>query len=195
MKSFDGQLNDEQRKLLIDLYIEGLDEGNDEKVGRVLQFTLSDSTLDEMVNRVNSHYAVELGFDELTETVIALAHEHLPSAFKQDEIEEKTLTFGDVAKQLIVKNRVPVGEEEINRQLANNATPLPSYLSLAEIKRIAGEIFNLEIKDKYLVPFFKEANFLIFRHSQQQAAFATRAKRLQKKKEKNDGSSEKRKNQ
>lgn len=194
MNRFDGQLNGEQRKLLIDLYIEGLDESNDEKVAKVLQFTLRDSILDEMISRINSHYAAELGFDELTETVVELAHEHLTSVFKENEYEEKILTFGDVAKQLIVKNRVPVGEEETNRHLAENATPLPSYLSLAEIKRIAGEIFNLEIKDKYLLPFFREANFLIFRHSQQQAAFATRVKRLQKKKEKNDGSSETTKN-
>lgn len=194
MKSFDGQLNGEKRKLLIDLYIEGLDESNDEKVAIVLEYTLRDSILDEMITRINSYYAAELGFEELAETVVRLAHEHLPSAFKEDEYQEQILTFGDVAKQLIVKNRVPKGEEETNRQLTENATPLPSYLSLAEIRRIAGEIFNLEIKDKYLVPFFREANFLIFRHSQQQAAFATRVKHLQKKKEKNDGSSETTKN-
>lgn len=190
MKEFKGQLNDEQRELLIDLYVEGLDEGNDEKAATVLQFTLRDEILDEMVNRVNSAYARELGFDELAKTVVELAREHLPSAFKEDSYEEKVLTFGDVAKQLIVKNRVPVGEEETTRRLAENAAPLPNYLSLAELKRIAAEL-KLKIKDQYWTPFFKEANFLIFRRSQQQAAFATRAKRLRKNKEKNDGTSEK----
>lgn len=192
MKEFYGQLNDEQRELLIDLYVEGLDAKDDEKVAKVLQFALRDGTLDEMISRVNSFYAQELGFDELADTVVELAREHLPSAFKKNDFEEKTLTFGDVARQLTAKNRVPQGEEEINRQLAENATPLPVYLSLAEIKRIA-ERLKLKIKDKYWLPFFKEANFLILRRSQQQA-FATRAKRLQKKKEGNDGSSEKTKN-
>lgn len=194
MKRFDEQLNSDDRQLLIDLYVEGFDEGSDAKIEMVLQYTLRDEKLDEMVMQINSHYAAELGFDELAETVVALAQKHLPSAFMESESDEKILTFGDVAKQLFVKNRVPAGEEETNRQLVENRTPLPSYLSLAEIKRIAGEIFNLEIKDKYLKPFFSEANFLIFRRSQQQAAFATRAKRLQKKKEKADGSSEKTKN-
>lgn len=193
MNRFDGQLNENQRRLLIDLYIEGLDEGNDEKVSRVLGFTLRDEELDQMVSRVNSFYAQELGFDELAETVVELAHAHLPSAFQEDEYEEQVLTFGDVAKQMSAKNRVPTGEEETNRQLADNRTPLPSYLSLSELKRIAEEL-KLHIKDRYWTPFFREAGFLRMRKSQQQAAFATRAKRLQKKKENKDESREKTKN-
>lgn len=193
MKRIDGQLNGEQRRLLIDLYVEGLDEGNDEKVAKVLQFTLRDEEFENMISRVNSFYAQELGLDELAEKVVELAHEHLPSAFKENEYEQKVLTFGDVAKQLIAKDRVPNGEEETTRKLAENVTPLPSYMSLAEIKRIAGDL-SLKIKDQFWTPFFKEANFLIFRQSQKQAAFATRTKRLQKKKENKDGSSEKTKN-
>lgn len=193
MKRFDEQLNDNQRRLLIDLYIEGLDECNDEKVAKVLDFTLRDEELDQMVSRVNSFYAQELGFDELANTVVELAHEHLPSAFQEDEYKEKVLTFGDVAKQMSAKNRIPKGEEETNRQLAENRTPLPGYLSLSEIKRIAGEL-RLKIKDRYWTPFFREAGFLRMRESQQQAAFATRVKSMQKKKENQDGSSEKTKN-
>jgi hypothetical protein len=189
MKRFDRQLNGEQRELLIDLYIEGLDESSDEKVAKVLQFTLRDEVLDEMISEVNSFYAQELGLDELTKTVVELAHEHLLSAFKEVDLEEKLLTFGDVAKQLAAKNRIPKGEEASNRLLAENATPLPDYLSLAEIKRIAGHL-SLKIKEQYWLPFFKEANFLILRRSQQQA-FATRAKRMQNKKGRNDESSEK----
>lgn len=190
MNRTERQLNGEERALLIDLYIEGLDEGNDEKIGRVLQFTLNDPLLDEKISQINSQYASELGFDALTEKVIELVHEHLPSAFKENNLDDKVLTFGDVAKQLNVKNRVPEGEEETNRHLAENDTPLPSYLSLAEIKRIAGEL-KLVVKDKYWIPFFKEANFLIFRRSQENAAFAMRAKRLLKKRDENDKSSEK----
>lgn len=193
MKKNDGQLNGEQRELLIDLYIEGLDAKDDEKIAKVLQFTLRDEELDERISRVNSFYAQELGLNELAQTVVELAHEHLPSAFKENDYEEKNLTFGDVAKQLIAKNRVPNGEEETTRQLTENATPLPNYLTLAEIKRIAGEL-SLKIKDQYWTPFFREAGFLRMRESQQQAAFATRTKRLQKKKETKDGSSEKTKN-
>lgn len=170
-----------------------MDESNDEKVAKVLQFTLRDEEFDEMISRINSCYAAEIGLNELAKTVVELAHEYLPSAFKENNYEEKTLTFGDVAKQLIVKNRVPRGEEEANRRLAENSTPLPSYLSMAEIKRIAGEL-KLKIKDQYWLTFFKEANFPIFRRSQQQASFATRAKRLQRKKEDNYESREKTKN-
>lgn len=190
MKIIDGQLNGEQRELLVDLYVEGLDEANDEKVAKVLQFTLRDEVLDEMINEINSVYAQESGFDELTKIVVELAHKHLPSAFKEENSEEGFLTFGDVAKQLAAKNRVPKGDEETNRQLAENATPLPNYLSLAEVKRIAGRL-RLKIRNQYWLPFFKEANFLILRRSQQQA-FAMRAKRLQNKKGKINESSEKR---
>lgn len=188
MKEFKGQLNDEQRELLIDLYVEGLDAKDDEKVAKVLQFALRDEALDEMINRVNSFYAQELGFDELSKTVVELAREHLPSAFKENDFEEKTLTFGDVARQMTAKNRVPKGEEEINRQLAENATPLPDYLSLAEIKRIAAQ-WKLQFREKYWLPFFKEATFLTLRQSQQQA-FAARAKRNLKTREKKNESGE-----
>jgi hypothetical protein len=190
MNRIEGQLNAEERGLLIDLYIEGLDEGNDEKIGRVLQLSLRDSFLDEMIDRVNSEYVSESVLGALAEKVVELAHEHLPSAFEKNKPENKVLTFGDVAKQLVVKKRVPEGEEETNQYLAENDTPLPAYLSLAEIKRIAEEL-KLAIKDKYWIPFFREANFLIFRRSQQQAAYATRAKRLQKKREQSHESSEK----
>lgn len=73
MKKFDGQLNVEQRELLLDLYIEGLDESDDEKVAKVLQLTLRDARLDEMINEINSVYAQEFGFDELANTVVELA--------------------------------------------------------------------------------------------------------------------------
>lgn len=192
MEKLNEKLSNEQREFLLELYVEGLDEVSDEKVAKVLKFTLYDEVLDAQIDEVNSFYAQELGFDNLAQTVVGLADEHLQTRYEEVEFEAKILTFGDVAKKLEAKNRVPQGEEENNRQLAENNTPLPDYLSLAEIKRIAGRL-KLKFKEKYWSPFFKEATFLTLRESQQQA-FATRAKRPRKGKEKSDESSEKTKN-
>lgn len=192
MEKSNEKLNDRQRELLLEFYIEGLDEADDAKVAKVLQFSLRDETLDAQIDEINSFYAQELGFDNLAQTVVRLADEHLQTRYEETEFEAKTLTFGDVAKKLEAKNRVPQGEEENNRQLAENNTPLPDYLSLAEIKRIAGRL-KLKFKEKYWSPFFKEATFLTLHESQQQA-FATRAKRPRKSEEKSDESREKTKN-
>lgn len=64
MNSINKQLNDEQRELLIGLYVEGLDEADDGKVARVLQFTLHDESLDGMIDEVNSFYAGEANLSE-----------------------------------------------------------------------------------------------------------------------------------
>lgn len=183
------QLSDKERELLVELYIEGLDEADDEKIVNALHFALYDAEFDRIIDEINASYAEELGFNELAAAVVKLADEHLQSRYEDVEVEKKILTFGDVAKKLAEKNRVPQGEEANNRQLAENNTPLPNYLSLAEIKQIAAQL-KLDFKEKYWTPFFKEATFLILRQSQQQA-FATRAKRLPTTKEKPDESSKK----
>ena len=189
MKRFDEKLNDDERGRLIDLYVQGLDEADDEKVAQVLEFALYDEIVDEKITEINLFYAQESGFDNLAQTVVELADEHLQTRYEEPNFKPKILTFGDVAKKLEEKKRVPAGEEENNRQLTENDMPLPDYLSLTEIKRVA-ERLKLKFKEKYWQPFFKEATFLTMRQSQQ-LAFAMRAKRPSKNKGKRDESEEK----
>ncbi len=195
MKKF---LNTEEflrRKRLIGAYLEGLETGNTDLTAAVWLAAETDAELERILEEINFDYEAEFEltpFAKDAKLVRELADEHLETRYEETEFEAKVLTFGDVAKKLEAKNRVPQGEEENNRQLAENDTPLPDYLSLAEIKRIA-ERLKLKFKEKYWSPFFKEATFLTLRESQQQA-FATRAKRPRKNKEKSDESSEKAKN-
>lgn len=181
MKNFGEQLSNEQRELLIELYVEGLDESDAQKVEKVLQYALRDEVLEIRIDEINSFYAQCLGFDELTQTVVKLADEHLQTRFDESEFEEKVLTFGDVAKQMDAKNRVPTDDAENNSQIIKSNIPLPEYLSLPEIKRIANQL-KIKASERFWSLFRKEAIFLTMRQSQKQAAFATRAKRLQKKK-------------
>ena len=192
MKKF---LNTEEflrRKRLIAAYIEGLETGNPDLTAAVWLAAETDVELERILEEINFDYESELEltpFAKDAKLIRNLLNEHLQTRYQETEFEEKTLTFGDVAKKLEAKNRVPKGEEENNRQLTENNTPLPSYLSLSEIKRIATQL-KLKFKEHYWTPFYNEANFLILGQSQKQL-LATRAKRPQKTKEKNDESREK----
>lgn len=181
-----------RRKRLIAAYLEGLETGDTDLTAAVWLAAEIDTELERLLETINFDYEAELGltsFAKDAKLVRELADEHLQTRFEEIEFEEKVLTFGDVARKLEVKNRIPKGEEENNRRLVEDQTPLPSYLSLAEIKRIAAQM-KLNFKEKYWTPFFKEATFLTLRQSQQQA-FATRAKRELKNKEKKNEPSEK----
>lgn len=181
-----------RRKRLIAAYLEGLETGDTDLTAAVWLAAEIDTELERLLEEINFDYEAELGltsFAKDAKLVRELADEHLQTRFEEIEFEEKVLTFGDVARKLEVKNRIPKGEEENNRRLVEDQTPLPNYLSLAEIKRIAAQM-KLNFKEKYWTPFFKEATFLTLRQSQQQA-FATRAKRELKNKEKKNEPSEK----
>ena len=177
-----------RRKRLIAAYLKGLETNDADLTAAVWLAAETDAELERILDEINFDYESEFElapFATAAKLVRELADEHLQTKFEEIEFEEKILTFGDVAKILEVKNRVPKGEEENNRRLAEDKTPLPNYLSLAEIKRIAAQL-KLNFKEKYWTPFFKEATFLTLRQSQQQA-FATRAKRELKRK-KNESS-------
>lgn len=181
-----------RRKRLIVAYLEGLETGDADLTAAVWMAAETDAVLERMLDEINFDCECELEltiFAKDAKLVRELADEHLQTRFEEVEFKEKILTFGDVAKKLEAKSRVPAGEEENNRRLAEDKTPLPNYLSLTEIKRIAAQM-KLGFKEKYWTPFFKEATFLTLRQSQQQA-FATRAKRELKAKEKSNESSEK----
>ena len=181
-----------RRKRLIAAYLKGLETGDTDLTAAVWLAAEIDAELERILEEINFDYESDLeltSFAKDAKLVRELADENLQSRYVEVEFEEKVLTFGDVAKKLEAKNRVPKGEEENNRQLAESDAPLPDYLSLAEIKRIAAKL-KLEFKEKYRTPFFKEATFLTLHQSQQQA-FATRAKRSQLKKEIKDEPSEK----
>ncbi len=181
-----------RRRRLIAAYLEGLESGDADLTAAVWLAAETDAELERILDEINFDYESELElapFAANAKLVRELADEHLQTRFEEIEFEERILTFGDVAKKMEAKNRVPAGEEENNRRLAEDRTPLPGYLSLAEVKRIAAQL-KLDFKEKYWTPFFKEATFLTLRQSQQQA-FATRAKRKLKIKEKKDEPSEK----
>lgn len=181
-----------RHKRLIAAYLEGLENGDTDLTAAVLLAAETDAELERILDEINFDYESEFeltGFAKDAKLVREFADEHLQTRFEEVEFEEKILTFGDVARKMETKNRIPKGEEENNRRLVEDKTPLPGYLSLAEIKRVAARL-KLNFKEKYWTPFFKEATFLTLRQSQQQA-FATRAKREFKTKEKKNESSAK----
>lgn len=188
-----------RRKRLIAAYLEGLETGNTDLTAAVWLAAEQDAGLERILDEINFDMEAELeltAFGRDAMLVRELADEHLQTRYVEIKFEEKVLTFGDVAKKLEDKKRVPTGDETTNKVLLENAVPLPEWLSLSEIKRLAAEL-KIKASERFWSLFRKEAIFLTMRQSQQQAAFATRAKRLQKRGEKADESTksrEKRKN-
>lgn len=175
-----------RRKRLIAAYLEGLETGDTDLTAAVWLAAETDAELERILDEINFDYESEF---ELTpfaagaKLVRELADEHLQTRFEKIEFEEKVLTLGDVARKLEDKRRVPTGDETTNKELLENAMPLPEWLGLSEIKRLAAEL-KIKASEHFWSLFRKEAIFLTMRQSQQQAAFATRAKRLQKKRKK-----------
>ncbi len=169
------------RERLLDLYVWGLDHGNADAIATVLNAALTDPQLNSLIDEVNQAYEDEERLSPLAneaETVRALLQQHLPSAF-ESPTHQAPLTVRDAASHLQSKNRVPVSDLEAHRLLLNSNVPLPTQLSLVEIKKLAG---NLEVKasDLYWKRFQQSAVALWMARSQKQAQLAARSKRKSK---------------
>lgn len=176
-----------QRERWLQLYVEGLDEGNLAQVGEVLEAALTDAELERSLHEINLAYAEELGLAEWAgeaATVRQLAREHLPSAFAQ-ETPAKALTIGDVAQQLAARQSVAPDDEAAQRALLENPRPLPEWLSLHEIRRLADEL-KITASSRFWRIFHETAMALRAGRSHHQAMLAARRKRSAKQTEKTD---------
>lgn len=188
MKRLDGKLNNEQRELLFELYVEGLDEADDEKVANVLQFALRDESLDAQIDEINSFYAGEANLSELASDarlVPELARESFPSAFeKRGKEPEMFLTLSDVAKQIEVKGIITAADEQANEKLLAAKISLTKF-SLPEIKRMA-ESLKIKASENFWRIFHKTAILLEMKHGHEQAMQAAREKKIRRRTKKAD---------
>lgn len=187
MKRLDEKLNNEQRELLLELYVEGLDEADDKKVANVLQFALRDESLDAQIDEINSFYAAEANLSDAasdSRLVSELAQESFPSAVAERKEQEMFLTLSDVAKQIEAKGNIAVTDEQANEKLLAAKIPLTKY-SLPEIKRMA-ESLKIKASENFWRIFHKTAILLEMKHGHEQAMQAAREKKIRRRTDKPD---------
>ena len=170
-----------KRERLLDLYVWGLDHGDAGAIATALNAALIDPQLNNLIDEINQAYEEEERLSPLAneaETVRTLLRQHIPSAFESYP-RQVQLTVRDAASHLQSKNRVPVSDSEAHRLLLNSDAPLPTHLTLVEIKKLA---VNLKVKasDLYWKRFQQSAVALWMAQSQKQAQLAARSKRKSK---------------
>jgi hypothetical protein len=190
-----------RRERLLDLYVWGLDHGDADAIATALDASLTDPQLNNLIDEVNQAFEEEERLSPLAddaETVRTLLRQHIPSAF-EPQPHHGQLTVRDAASHLQSKNRVPASDLEAHRLLLNSDAPLPTHLTLVEIKKLAVKL-KVEATDFYWKRFQHSAVALWMARSQKQAQLAARTKRKskdaakQKSQEPKDADSEKERN-
>lgn len=167
---------------LIALYVTALDANDLTNAFAVLEAAAEDAELDCLISEINRDYEREmqlLPFVEDVQTVCELIKEHLPSAFEANDFAAKTVTLGDVARQMEAKGKVASQDALANRELLDAKTPLPKQLNLPEIRRVLGE-FKVKASEKFFRLFHETAILLEMRQGHQLGLQAAREKRIRR---------------
>jgi len=124
-------------------YIQALERGDLDAATQVLEAALNDAELDRILAEVEQAYLQEQGLTPMAadaQLVHNLVRDHLPSAFAEETPADAPLTVGEVAARLQADRRVPSTDDEAHRQLLSSTLPLPTWLSLPAIRKLASNI-------------------------------------------------------
>lgn len=161
-------------RYLVYRYVQALDKGDLNEVEMILQAAQQNSELDHMIREVNAEYASELGLTPLAKMTTRI-QELLEKYFVQDdEIEYQPLTVGDVAARMAGDQEIPKAQREISKELIENRTILPEWLSIQAVRQIGAKLKLLD--ERFLRAFRDTALQMMMGRGQAQMA-ATRAKR------------------
>ncbi len=131
------------REKLIYRYVQAMDQGDVEEIAVVLEAALDDPKLDQIITEIDLAYQEEenlMPMAQEAQLVRDMIREHLPSAFKIEENEDRPLTVGEVAAQLKADRNVSEADEKTNRLLLASSRSIPAWLSGKAIKKLAEEL-------------------------------------------------------
>lgn len=161
----------------IDRYVKALDSGNLNEISAVLQIAEGDAELDRIIEEINSAYAEELGLSSISlesGQIRVLLQEHFPSAFGEAPDEIPPITVSEVAAHLAANRLIPPSDQENSLKLLRIHIPLPSWLSLPEIRKLSQQ-FGFNVSERFLKVFRDAAIQMSIGRGQAQMA-ATRRK-------------------
>ena len=173
----------ERREEMISLYVIALDSNDFETAFSVLEAAQTDAELDRLINEINRDYEREIEsapFLEDAATVRGLLREHLPSAFDADNaLQPKTITVGDVARRIEAKGKVLASDAAANKQLQTNDAPVPTRLTLPEIRRVLADL-RIKASERFFRVFHETAILLQMKQGHQLGMQAAREKRFRR---------------
>lgn len=170
-----------KRERLIYRYVSALDEG-DINAAAVFDAAQNDSELDRLIAEINLAYQDEEALTPLAadaNLMRELIRRHLPAAFETQEHLFRPLTVGEVASYLQAQRRVQPSEQDVTRSLLKSRAPLPKWLSVQEVKRLAAEL-GVNGSERFWKVFRDAAITLCMGHNHQQAQLAAREERGRK---------------
>lgn len=169
------------RDRMIHRYVQALDQGDVEGIAAILEAALDDPELDKVIEEINLSYQEELHLTPITtdaEVVRELVWKHISSAFEEEDLNEKPLTVGEVAARLQADRSVPSADQEANRSLLSSSEPLPPWLSVQKIRKLADQLI-VKASDRYWRKFRDTAITLGMGRGQSQAQLAAARERTQ----------------
>ena len=157
-------------------YVRALDSGNLDEIASVLQIAEENAEFDRIIEEINWAFAEEIGVSSISlesAQIHTLLQEHYPNAFGESD-EIPPITVSEVAAHLVANRLVPPSERENSQKLLHVKIPLPSWLSLPEI-RILSQQFSFNVSERFLKVFRNAAIQMSIGRGQSQMA-ATRRK-------------------
>lgn len=170
------QLFSLRREQAIHRYVRAVDAGDLEEISAVLRQAETDAELDRLIIEINQSFAEDMGLSseaQDAELVRLLARQHLSSAFQEDE-PDAPLIVSEVAARMVSERVVPTADLETGRRLLAVHIPLPGWLSLAEVRKLA-EKLRFPASDRFWKVFRETAIQMTMGRGQAQMA-ATRRK-------------------
>lgn len=163
------------REKTISRYVKALDAGDLDEIAMVLQIAEKDSGLDRIINEINLAYAEERGLSPISlaaEQIRSLLQQHFPSAYG-DAQEIPEITVSEVAAHLVANRLVFSADKETSLNLLRVHVPLPAWLSLPEIRKLAQQ-FGFGVSERFLKVFRDTAIQMSMGRGQAQMAAARR---------------------
>lgn len=130
-------------------YVRALDEGNFDDVLSVLEQAADNPILDQMIIEVNQAIEQE---EELTPFAkdANLVRDLIQKHFNNSELsqDDRHITVGDVAARMQADRSVPKLDQEIHKHLMKLTTPLPEFLNMEAVRKLASSL-HIKASEKF----------------------------------------------
>ncbi len=166
------------RQKAIQRYVRAIDKGDLEEIINILEQATTDPDLDLMLIEANQAVEQEEGltaFAKDTAFVRQLVQQHFNSNIMSDEPDARPLTIGEVAARMQADRNVPKSDQAIHKTLLHFSTPLPEFLNIQAIRKLASEL-QISASEKFWRIFRDTAIMMGIGRGQAQMAAARKQK-------------------
>ena len=173
-----NSLTEIDRQKAIQRYVRAIDKGDLEEIIYVLEQATTDSDLDLMLVEINQAVEQEEGLTAFAKDTIfvrQLVQQHFDSNITSEETDARPLTVGEVAARMQADRSVPTPDQIVHKSLLHFSTPLPEFLNIQAIRKLASEL-QISATEKFWRVFRDTAIMMGIGRGQAQMAAARKQK-------------------